>query len=261
MRDPARTLTCPHAPSSQHMTANHHTHRPMRDHQPARDHEPARDHQPARDHLRAWSEVRSRVPWATAARPVSGPIRGDRDGILDHVRSGDPTRAARTSSALGRIAAAADTGTDLTFPLLTAVQSEILGRPVAGFRTGPAFAKAGREHYALHRDTEAHFIRCLGEATDQAIPLPARAARIYLDVCFFHPFPDGNARAATLCLYHTLRRDGVILDQATPLLHTVRRADDLPGTQDLIRLLEILITATHHRSTAPPHHLHHRKTP
>jgi hypothetical protein len=43
-----------------------------------------------------------------------------------------------------------------------------------------------------------------------------RAARVYLDICFFHPFPDGNARAARLALDHVLTREGLALRVADP---------------------------------------------
>ncbi|MET7621918.1 hypothetical protein [Streptomyces sp. NPDC005408] len=33
----------------------------------------------------------------------------------------------------------------------------------------------------------------------------------YLDVCFFHPFGDGNARSAFLALIFVLDREGVAL--------------------------------------------------
>ncbi|MGW1544243.1 Fic family protein [Streptomyces sp. NPDC002309] len=36
------------------------------------------------------------------------------------------------------------------------------------------------------------------ESADRRVPLVSRAARAYLDVAFFHPFPDGNARLAML---------------------------------------------------------------
>ncbi|MGW6646680.1 Fic family protein [Streptomyces iakyrus] len=55
-------------------------------------------------------------------------------------------------------------------------------------------------------------------ARDAAPPLPltARAARVYLDVCFFHPFDDGNARAAFLTLVFVLAREGIALDRVSP---------------------------------------------
>jgi hypothetical protein len=137
---------------------------------------------------------------------------------------------------------------ELTFAALARWQAQVLRVPAAGFRTGVAYAKGGRERYGLERDTRPRFEACLAEAADPAVPLPSRAARVYLDVLFVHPFDDGNARAAMLCLYHVLRRDSVTLDLAAPVLTVVRRAGDLSGALDLIRLIEVLIEATNRRS-------------
>jgi hypothetical protein len=63
---------------------------------------------------------------------------------------------------------------------------------------------------------------------------------------FFHPFEDGNARAAMLALAFVLARDGVSLDEAHPLQVT-RWADDADGAAELAVLLGILITATQRR--------------
>ncbi|WSD11282.1 Fic family protein [Streptomyces hirsutus] len=52
------------------------------------------------------------------------------------------------------------------------------------------------------------------------MPLPSRAARTYLDILFFHPFEDGNARAAMSALAFVLAREGVLLDQVHPLQTT-----------------------------------------
>ncbi|MFD1046005.1 AMP-binding protein, partial [Kibdelosporangium lantanae] len=68
---------------------------------------------------------------------------------------------------------------------------------------------------------------CLTQTTD-TLPLAARAARAYLDVAFFHPFPDGNGRAAMLVLDFVLTRENVGLRLAAPVLMTARyiNADD-----------------------------------
>jgi hypothetical protein len=47
----------------------------------------------------------------------------------------------------------------------------------------------------LHVDTEHRFASCLADAADHDIPVTART---YLDVAFFHPYDDGNARLAGL---------------------------------------------------------------
>jgi hypothetical protein len=201
-----------------------------------------------RDHLLDWIRVREEVRWAEAARPGPGPVRGARDGVVEHVRTTvarrDPERARRLLAALRQ----ARTATELTPEALAGWQAEVLGTAgPAPFRSTAAFAKRGRERYGLHPDTGHRFRACLAEASGGA-PLPARAARVYLDVAFFHPFEDGNARAAMLCLYHVLHRGQVTLDQAGPLLRVTRRADDPAGAADLVRLVDVLIAATRRRA-------------
>jgi hypothetical protein len=135
----------------------------------------------------------------------------------------------------------------LTFARLAQWQRTVLDVSEAEFRTGPALAHQGRERYMWRADLPELFESCLAEATDD-MPLPSRAARVYLDVAFFHPFDDGNARAATLALYYVLARDGVVLDRVAPLLMTVRRAHDTLGAAGLARLIEMLIDATRKRA-------------
>ncbi|MEU7903509.1 Fic family protein [Actinoplanes sp. NPDC049118] len=208
------------------------------------------------DDLLDWWRVRRQVAWATAANPVAGPVGGHRDGFLDYVETTvaarDATRAARLRAALHQVSAAAAARERLDFDLLARWQAPVLGVPEVGFRTGAAYAKGGRERYGLEPGTRRRFEACLAEATDPLVPLPSRAARVYLDVAFVHPFPDGNARAALLCLYFVLRRDRVTIDLAAPVLTVVRRTGDLPGTLDMIRLMEVLIAATRRRAAAKP---------
>ncbi|MEV5381056.1 hypothetical protein AB0L26_34615 [Streptomyces nondiastaticus] len=125
-------------------------------------------------------------------------------------------------------------------------QRTVLGQDFVGFRTMPAFAKGGRERYGLAPDTRARFERCLSESTQPDLPLPSRTARTYLDILFFHPFEDGNARAAMLASAFVLAREGILLDQVHPL-QTTRWADDAEGAADLAVLLGILVTATERR--------------
>lgn len=111
--------------------------------------------------------------------------------------------------------------------------------PWAPFRETDAHAKAGRERYGLTATTRADFAACLREATDPQIPPAARAARAYLDVAFFHPFTDGNARAALLTLVHVLAREDIVLPEVGPL-QTTRYADDPVGAADLATLIGVL---------------------
>ncbi|WP_266622802.1 Fic family protein [Streptomyces sp. NBC_01340] len=154
----------------------------------------------------------------------------------------DSEGTARVLTALELAFADAEQGRPLTFALMAKWQRTVLGHDVVVFRTMPAFAKGGRERYGLAPDTRARFERCLSESAQPDLPLPSRAARTYLDILFFHPFEDGNARAAMLALAFVLAREGVLLDQVHPL-QTTRWADDAEGAADLAVLLGILITA------------------
>ncbi|MEX0172046.1 Fic family protein [Streptomyces sp. LMG1-1-1.1] len=123
--------------------------------------------------------------------------------------------------------------------------------PEVRFRQGDAFAKGGRERYVLTPHTEHDFEQCLRDSADLRVPLASRAARAYLDVAFFHPFPDGNARLAMLTLAYVLELEGVRLDNVGPL-QTTRYADDDAGAADLATLVFILIRSTHQRATGLP---------
>ncbi|MGW2044894.1 Fic family protein [Streptomyces sp. NPDC001858] len=199
----------------------------------------------AADSLAVWRRVRREVDWRRA--PTLGRGLPGRDGFrawcTGPVRRRDPVRAERLLRAHVLALADAASRTPLDFALLAGWQGEVLGeapgaaRP--GFRTGDAYAKAGRERYALIPHTRADFAACLREAIDPGLPLAARAARAYLDVAFFHPFEDGNARAALLTLVHVLAREDVVLPEVGPLCIT-RYADDPAGAADLATLIDVL---------------------
>lgn len=209
------------------------------------------------DSLTDWLRVRELVDWRRAATADSAPVRGRRDGFLEYVQasgwSRGEERARRLVRALRVVRAAVETDGLLTYELLADWQTVVLGVDSVEFRTGPAFAKEGREVYDLHPGIHETFDRCLTESTELETPLAARAARVYLDVAFFHPFPDGNARAAMLAMYFVLLRGEVMLDLAAPILIVSRRADDLDGARDLVRLIDVLIEQTRHRAARGPH--------
>ncbi|WP_200429928.1 Fic family protein [Streptomyces sp. NE5-10] len=123
--------------------------------------------------------------------------------------------------------------------------------PGVRFRQSDAFAKGGRERYGLTRHTKSDFEHCLHDSADPRVPLASRAARAYLDVAFFHPFPDGNARLAMLTLAYVLELEGVRLDRVGPL-RTMRYADDDAGAADLAALVFVLIRSTHQRAARFP---------
>lgn len=176
------------------------------------------------DSASAAQVVRSLGPaWRVPRRPdvsVADPAmhawsHGEEDGLL---------------TALEQLRADAARGASLNFELLRGWQRHVLdtAQPPP-FRALPAFAKGGRERYGIGPDTRDRFDACLtGSAAGgrQPLPLTARAARAYLDVCFFHPFDDGNARSAFLALVFVLAREGVALNGVSLLRRITFQADD-----------------------------------
>ncbi|MFD4507047.1 Fic family protein [Streptomyces sp. NPDC058457] len=195
----------------------------------------------ATDSLAVWLRVRGAADWQHAPVLRRSPPASDgfRTWCEGPVRRRDPVRAERLLAAHTLALADAARRTPLGFALLAGWQCELLGEAEAPFRANDAWAKAGRERYGLTPRTRADFASCLREATDPDIPLAARAARVYLDVAFFHPFADGNARAALLTLVHVLAREDVVLPEVGPL-QTTRYADDAAGAADLATLIGVL---------------------
>ncbi|MEU1513244.1 Fic family protein [Streptomyces sp. NPDC005811] len=193
------------------------------------------------DSLSAWLRVRRETDWrsAPALRRVPPARDGFRTWCEGPVRRRDPVRAERLLAAHAVARADAVRRAPLDFALLAGWQREVLGAAAAPFRVNDAYAKAGRERYALTSHTQSDFASCLRETTDQDLPLAARAARVYLDVAFFHPFADGNARAALLALVHVLAREDIVLPEVGPL-QTTRYADDPVGAADLATLIGVL---------------------
>lgn len=141
----------------------------------------------------------------------------------------------------------------LSFAPLARWQRAVLGVADAPFRDGPAFAKEGRERYGLDAETPARFAECLAGSQDRELPVAARAARVYLDVCFFHPFADGNARSALLAFAFVLAKDDIVLDEVGPMAQVQRPADDVEGAAGLANLVVALIEGTHRRSSRSSH--------
>ncbi|MGW6544774.1 Fic family protein [Streptomyces massasporeus] len=211
-----------------------------------------------RDDLQKWLRVRAQIAWHEASDELVGPIRGTHDALEAVAAArdahGDTTRGIRMRAAwrLARTDAAVDR--PLGFGLLLEWQKLILGRPDVAFRSLPAFAKGGRERYGVCEETAEQFEACLSQATPTVtdVPLAARAARAYLDVCFFHPFDDGNGRAALLTMGFVLAREKVFLDEVGPV--QVRRyADDPVGALSLARLIHVLAGAAARRGGVLTH--------
>ncbi|MFG2291759.1 Fic family protein [Streptomyces sp. NPDC048603] len=204
------------------------------------------------DALAAWRHVRNQIDWASAASETPAPVAAAVDGLAtwcdEGGRHSNPARRDQLLAAVTQSRADASRKRPLTFVLLAEWQRLVLGTPEVPFRQGDAFAKGGRERYALTPHTQRDFEHCLRESADPRVPLASRAARSYLDVAFFHPFPDGNGRLAMLTLAYVLELEGVRLDQVGPLQIT-RYADDAAGAADLAALVSVLIRSTHRRAT------------
>jgi prophage maintenance system killer protein len=134
------------------------------------------------------------------------------DHIVSHDAAIDDARGAAMLAALDAVRADARSSEPLSFAMLARWQALLI--PDASLRRHDAWAKDGRERYAYHKDLGERVEAWLHEANDASVPVVARAARVYLDVCFLHPFADGNARAARLALDFVLTRAGLTVDDA-----------------------------------------------
>lgn len=207
----------------------------------------------APDHLQRWLEVRKAVQWQEAPdRGPQGPAAGSRDGAAEDIRAFDgvvdPARAAGLLAALELMRADAARGAELDFELLRSWQQHVLGvEQPPQFRTLPAFAKGGRERYGIGPDTRVLLDACLAESQVDAgrrLPLTARAARAYLDVCFFHPFDDGNARSAFLALLFVLAREDIALNGVSLLRRVTFQADSPQDALTLTRYIDVHLAET-----------------
>ncbi len=156
------------------------------------------------------------------------PMDGHRRFIEGLERRRDPVRAERMLAALDACRRAAREGVALDFELLARWNAIALGLERSDYREVDAYAKQGRERYGTAVGDQT-FVAYLSDANDSTTPRAIRAARVYLDVCFFHPFADGNARAARLALDYVLAREGIGLHVAEPLFVIARSANDRRG--------------------------------
>ncbi|MFF4806275.1 Fic family protein [Streptomyces sp. NPDC001351] len=120
-------------------------------------------------------------------------------------------------------------------------------RAVAAVPRAAGLRQGGRERYGIAPDTRVRLDACLAESArdaEQPLPLTARAARASLDVCFFHPFDDGNARSAFLALVFVLAREGVALDGVSLLRRVTFQADEPHDALALTRYVDIHLAET-----------------
>lgn len=96
------------------------------------------------------------------------------------------------------------------FEMMCALQASVLGEACA-FRTLSANVRSRNERHAYFEKLPGMFAKKLARDAQDAIHFLLKAARLYLDVIFVHPFRDGNARAAMLSMAFYCWRNGYAL--------------------------------------------------
>lgn len=181
------------------------------------------------DALEAWWKVRSSSPWVA---PVPRDIRGaEGDAHRRYIELRDRPRSATRADAMIRALVRARWGAEKGLALDTALLREwqelaMYPSKDVSFRNGEAFAKDRAERYGRPKDLEKRLAEALKAASDVSTSPIARGARIYLDLCFLHPFKDGNARAARLALDYVLTQAGLALLDGPPIFAIARWAHD-----------------------------------
>jgi hypothetical protein len=174
-----------------------------------------------------------------ALRPASGSVVDSdthRHFITKWDAGRDPHRADRMQQALYILCEWASCRRPVCWSALEELQQVVLGQDGASFRESPAWAKGGHECYGYWPGLKDEFARKIAaDDIDAAHPV-ARAVRLYLDICFFHPFADGNARAARLWFAYLLLREGYVLAFVEPLFVVERFAGDVAAYLDFLRL-------------------------
>lgn len=201
---------------------------------------------PVRDALAEWLRIRPTAFTSLLPHGPAGPVPADgHERFIDEVdRRRDPVRADRMASALVLCRDSARRGMRLTLDQLAEWHAVVVGASSPSeFRTAPAYAKSGRDRYDINPDTQRRFEAALADAHGgpDSHSVAIRAARVYLDVCFFHPFFDANARCARLALDHVLTSSGYALHAAEPVFIVSRGADDRRGAWALAYMLDQLI--------------------
>jgi hypothetical protein len=114
----------------------------------------------------------------------------------------------------------------LSFGMMQLVQGLMVPMYMTEFRKVAARTSIRPERYACFNGLEDMFIRKVAaDARDGCHPL-IQAARLYLDITFFHPFHDGNARAAMLWHAYQCLRSG----HALPDYRRLRAFPFVPGS-------------------------------
>lgn len=102
------------------------------------------------------------------------------------------------AGATNAVARLASQQTPISFEDMCRVQGHVVGMRNAKFRRASGYARQRNERYAYFGSLEQMFRKKVSvDNQDSCHPL-MKAVRLYLDLIFVHPFPNGNARAALL---------------------------------------------------------------
>jgi prophage maintenance system killer protein len=130
--------------------------------------------------------------------------------------------------ALEKVLILAEQKENITFEKMQSVQQLILPKEqTVAFRIYPAYCDVRNERYFHFDGLEKMFsIKIRKDDVDEVHPL-LKAVRLYLDIIFFHPFNDGNARAALLWMIFHCKRSGFSL----PDFGTIFSFPFIPGDE------------------------------
>ncbi|MDP3274574.1 MAG: Fic family protein [Deltaproteobacteria bacterium] len=115
----------------------------------------------------------------------------------------------------------------------------LLGRSSAPrLRQDPAYARGGLHRYSLGDcQLESLWSAALDRANGSTLHLCARAATLYLDALFLHPYDNGNARLARALVYWLMQHE----QHTSPAMHPLVLVPLRPGNRDdLQRLAKVI---------------------
>ncbi len=165
------------------------------------------------------------------------------DAHIDYIHQYDGTRsflrAERLLRALFFFRALASSGKPISLFIIQQGSHFVFGE-FQNFRSEDAFAKNGDEIYKFYPLFEEDLRKKI-ERDNHEISCPiARSVCLYFDICFFHPFPDGNARVARLALDYVLFQNNLAPKSVIPLFSVSRTAGFSKGYLSYYRLLKSL---------------------
>jgi len=194
------------------------------------------------DGLSSWLTLREQrlMPVPVGVARVASRGDGHRRFVERVDRARDPRRAERMLAALAAVRRDAEVGGPLTVARLAAWQAIVLGEPAA-LRTEEVFAPGRRERYPMRADLVERLDAALAFSTSRHVPTAVRAVRAYLDVGYFQPFVDGNARAARLALDFVVTGAGLVMHAAEPVFLLPRDPADRRGAWTLTYVTERLL--------------------